>query len=170
MKKQKYILIFTTSIIILSFICHFIYDLIPCTLTSLFFPVNESIFEHMKMLYTTYFIFFLGFYLITKDKNTITNFYFSSLFEIIFFLIMYLPLYLLFNENMVITFILLFISILVTSLISYTLYKRKNTKNENIISLILTILTFILCFYLTYNPPHNFFFIDPQTEKYSLDK
>ena len=44
------------GIFLLSFITHNGYDIFPNTLTSFFFPVNESIFEHMKMIYTDYII------------------------------------------------------------------------------------------------------------------
>ena len=30
---------------------HFLYDLIPCTVTALFSPVSESLWEHGKLLY-----------------------------------------------------------------------------------------------------------------------
>ena len=35
----------------LSFIFHSVYDLFPNFITSIFFPVNESIFEHMKIIF-----------------------------------------------------------------------------------------------------------------------
>ena len=43
--------------IILSFVFHFVYDLIPNFVTSIFFPVNESIWEHMKLLYTSILVY-----------------------------------------------------------------------------------------------------------------
>ncbi len=33
---------------------HFLYDLIPCTVTALFSPVQESIWEHLKVIYWPY--------------------------------------------------------------------------------------------------------------------
>jgi hypothetical protein len=33
---------------------HFLYDLLPCPLTALFAPVNESIWEHLKLVYWPY--------------------------------------------------------------------------------------------------------------------
>lgn len=30
---------------------HFVYDLLPCTVTALFAPVSESLWEHVKLLY-----------------------------------------------------------------------------------------------------------------------
>ena len=49
LKKSK--IISTIGIFLLCFLFHFIYDWIPCTLTAIFFPVNESIWEHLKLVF-----------------------------------------------------------------------------------------------------------------------
>ena len=43
---------------ILCFPIHFLYDKLPCFITSIIAPVNESIWEHMKILFTS--ILFAG--------------------------------------------------------------------------------------------------------------
>ena len=45
-------IISTIVIFLLCFLFHFIYDWLPNTLTAIFFPVNESIWEHMKLLFS----------------------------------------------------------------------------------------------------------------------
>ena len=55
MKKIKTIGVYV--IFVLSFISHFMYDILPNPLFSILFPVNESIWEHMKLLVTPVLIF-----------------------------------------------------------------------------------------------------------------
>jgi len=42
---------------LLCFLAHFMYDWFPNPIFSIIFPVNESIWEHMKMLYTVILIY-----------------------------------------------------------------------------------------------------------------
>ena len=55
LKKVKIINVF--AVFLLSFLAHNIYKWFPNTITSIFFPVNESIFEHMKII-STCFLFY----------------------------------------------------------------------------------------------------------------
>ena len=50
LKKSRVIACIGT--IILAFIFHFAYEMLPNFLFSIFFPVNESVWEHMKMIYS----------------------------------------------------------------------------------------------------------------------
>ena len=68
LKKVKFIS--GLGIFILCFFSHFMYTWFPNTLFSIFFPVNESIWEHMKMLFTSILIFSVFEYFILK-KNEI---------------------------------------------------------------------------------------------------
>ena len=54
MSKKKLKIISTILVILFSFLFHSIYDKFPNFITSLFFPVNESIWEHMKIVYLSY--------------------------------------------------------------------------------------------------------------------
>ena len=67
MKKFKFIGIFL--ILFLSIISHFLYDFFPSTIFSIFFPVNESIWEHMKLIITPALIFMIFEYLFYKRKK-----------------------------------------------------------------------------------------------------
>ena len=71
MKKIK--ILITIIIFILSFPIHFIYNIFPNFITSIFFPLNESIFEHMKIIYTSILISSIIEYLIYKYKNIKVN-------------------------------------------------------------------------------------------------
>ena len=45
------------------------YDIFPNTIFSILFPVNESIWEHMKLLVTPVLIFSIFEYIIYRKKN-----------------------------------------------------------------------------------------------------
>ena len=167
MKNIVKILIRSVIIYLLNFPAHFLFGYFPNNFTALFFPVNESIFQHMKMIFTCYVIFYLIIKIFKyKEENITTKCLISSLSCIIFFLIIYIPIYLNYNENLVFTLILLFLSIVfgefITSLINI------NSKNVNDISIIIIILILILNAYLTFNPLDNFLFFDPMNKTYKI--
>lgn len=155
-----------------SFLSHNLYDLYPSTLFSIFFPVNESIFEHMKIIATGILFVSLIEYIVYKFKNIKYNNYILNIFlqitlGIIFYLIIFIPLYLLIGENLFISISLLFITFIFTNYISYLILNYKCLKLE-LISIILITTIYIVFGYLTYNPPHNFIFIDSIDNTYGI--
>lgn len=171
----KKILKFNILIIFgLSFFTHFVYKIIPIDLFAIFFPVNESIFEHMKMIYTAFLIDGIILYIFLRKKNIKFNNFFSSLFlssiiSIISFLIIWLPIYYQIGENMIITLIVLLISIYISQITSYYILSSQNNKVLNYLSFGFTILFIILFAYFTYYPLHNDFFLDSLNEKYGIN-
>lgn len=130
MKKYKYILVSTVGILILSFLCHFVYDLFPNKLTVLFFPVNESIFEHVKMIYTANILWGIFEYFIYKrNKMNLDNFFISlflgSLLNLVILLIIYLPVYYLLGEHLPLTIFILLFSILLSQWIIFPVNEKK---------------------------------------------
>lgn len=169
MKNFKYILISSIAIYGLTFIAHFVFDIFQYDIIAVFFNTNESIFQHMKMIFTCFFIFYFILFILRRRLNYenvfLTNLI-SSISCIAFFLIIYIPVYLRFGENMIFTFILLFISIMFGQYIGSSFLKKKDYKQVDIISIILISIIFIIAGYLTYNPIKNFIFWDPQHETY----
>ena len=93
MKKIKIFIIILAFL--LSFPIHFIYDIFPSFFTSIIAPVNESIWEHMKIIYTSILLSSIIEYFIYKKKRYDTNNFFisipiSSILGIIFYLVIYL--------------------------------------------------------------------------------
>src|SRR5574344_2891478 len=112
-------IISSTLIFLISFLVHNLYKWSTNSLTLIFSPVNESIWEHMKMIFTSYILFLIIKYLYYKIKNINTNtIVFNelilSLINIIIFLILYLPIYYIFGENLIVTLIIYFISVFIT--------------------------------------------------------
>lgn len=165
LKKIKFISVII--IFLLSFLSHFMYELFPSFLVSIFFPINESIWEHMKILSSSIIMNGLIEYLLLKKYNIkFNNFTFqlfiTSILSIIIYLIIYLPLYNIFNENLFISISLMLIVYIIINIISYKILNSTKYKYINKISIILIILMYIIFGYLTYKPLNNYIFIDNQ--------
>lgn len=162
------------GIFVLSFLFHFMYEWIPNTLTSIFFPVNESIWEHMKLMFTSVTIYgIIDYIILNKSKIKYNNFFVSlfvsSIAIIPIFLIMYLPLYYKIGPKMYLNISIMFISIIISQIISYYILKTKNCNKLNIISIIFIMLSYITFSYLTYNPIKCELFFDTMDEKYGIN-
>lgn len=173
MKKIKVVGVLV--IFALTVLYHFLYEWFPNPVFSVLFPVNESIWEHMKLLYSGILTWQIIEYFILKRKNIRFTNYFSSLFltmitSIIVYLILYLPLYSLFKENMFISIGLLIIVIILMEIFNYYLISRKEeNKFLDKVSIILIILGYVVFLSLTYDPPRNYIFYDTTENKYGID-
>ena len=167
MKNIIKVLIRSVIIYLLNFPAHFLFGYFSNNFTALIFPVNESIFQHMKMIFTCYVIFYLIIKIFKyKGENITTKCLISSLSCIIFFLIIYIPIYLNYNENLGFTLILLFLSIVFGEFITSLINIKSKTVNN--LSIIIIILILILNAYLTFNPLINFLFFDPMNNTYKI--
>lgn len=173
LKQTRYIAIL--GIFLLNFLFHFAYDILPNTLFSIFFPVNESIFEHQKMIFSSVIFYSIIDYFILKKNNIPRhNFLLSTVIAafsaIGIFLLIWLPIYYKTGESMFLTFFILFIAISLSQVISYYILKwDKHILYSSYISLAVIIITYIIFAYLTYNPPKVEFFFDPLEEKYGIN-
>ena len=175
MNLKKMIFVNTISIFALCFLSHFIYKWLPNPITSIFFPVNESIWEHMKMLYTTILIYGIAEYFILRkfdidNHNFFITTFIKSVLIIPIYLIMFLPLYNMFGENMFISISVMLIAIFLVNSIGYKLLQTDELKYQNWISIALIIIVYILMGYLTYNPPKTELFYDIKAEKYGINE
>ena len=173
MSLKKIKVIGAIVIFLLSFGLHFLYGLFPNFLTSIFVPVNESIWEHMKIIFTGYLIYGGVEYLIFRNKvewnNFILQLFLVPLIAIMIYLTIYLPLFNIFGENMFISISLLAIIIIIEEVISYYILTMEEIKYQNLIGIIGIIVVYIVFAYLTYEPPKNYLFYDIKEEKYGID-
>ena len=173
MKNLKYIFISSIILFIIMSLIHFVYDILNFDIIAIFFPTNESIFQHMKMIFTAFFLYYLILFVLRRrlgfDNIFLTNLISVSI-TIIFFLVIYLPIRFRFGENMIFTFILLFISIFIGQLLSYSYLKKDYNKGINLISIIVIAIIFIIFAYFTFNPMQNEYFWDPEHETYNRIK
>ena len=173
LKKIKIIAVF--GIFILSFLAHFAYEVFPNIIFSFFFPVNESIWEHMKIIFTCTLLYgIIDYILLNKYKIKYDNFpfqlYFTSLACIPIYLVIYIPLYKLLGENMFISILLLFIVYIIGQVISYNILKEKHIKVLNVIAVPIIITAYLGFIYLTYNPPHTYIFYDTHHHRYGIEE
>ena len=115
----------------LSFLWHFVYDLIPNFITAIFFPVNESIWEHMKIIFgVIIFGSLISLILMQKFKIKYNNFYveiiIKAILGVIFYLAIFIPLYNIFGENLFIPITLMLITYIVMEFIGYKIYYLMN--------------------------------------------
>ena len=115
-KNKRFIIINIILTFLVSFLVHFIYQWLPSTLTTIF-PVNESLFEHMKLIYISPFISSLIIYLYFKRNGYLINNYLfglivSTIFNIIIFYLVYLPLYYSIGQSMFMTLSIYFVTII----------------------------------------------------------
>lgn len=169
-KTIKIIGIFGTFL--LSIIFHFMYKWFPNTFFSILFPVNESIWEHMKLISTSSFFFSLIEYYIYKKLNiTFHNFSLSyataCIISTFLYLVIYLSIYKIIGNNTVVAIILLFLSFALVQFISYKILTI-NKLNFNGLPLIFII--YLLFTVLTYKPLHNYLFLDSQGSFYGIKK
>ena len=149
MNLKKIKIIGTLTIFTLAFIYHFLYEWFPNPIFSILFPVNESIWEHMKLLYTGILSWgLIEIILLKKNKINYNNYpyqlFLTSFTSIIVYLILYLPIYNIIGEKLIISISLLFIVILLEQILSYYLLKQK--KENDILDKISIIL--IILFYM----------------------
>lgn len=162
LKKWKIISIFL--IFGLSGLSHFIYDWFPNPLTSLIFPVNESIWEHNKIIIFSFLIIALLEKCYYKNsKNTLYAGILSALLCSILVMLIFTPVYfyiLKLNDNIFVTFIIFFICIALSVWFNYKLLNQSYNSNKEKIAIILWLITFIINGILTYYPLHISLFYD----------
>ena len=172
---KKFVLIYSIIIFLFGFITHNLYSWAPSFLTVIF-PVNESLFEHLKMIFITPVITGLILYFIAYSKRINYSNYFFSLYltvmaNIVLFFALYLPIYYRFGESMIITFVIYFISILLSQYLNALIMtKTKDNFLLNIIGLIMLVTNYLILLYFTYNPLEVPFFFDTENEVYGIYK
>lgn len=175
MKKKIIQIISILFIFLIGFIIHNLYEWCPNIVTLILSPVNESVFEHMKMIYTSYIIWIIVKYFILKKYNIKENNFLlkellTFLFNITLFLTIYWPIYSKFGENMLVTLTIYLVTIIISQILNYFIEFKKDSNVLNIISLIVIFLIYAFTTYLTYNPPICKLFLDPTNNSYGLNK
>lgn len=174
MKIKTLKIIGTIIALALPFPLHFLYKMFPNFVTSIFLPVNESIWEHMKILFGSIIISGVIQKIITIiKKEEINNICFSNFVAAIssipIFLILFLPVYYIIGENMIVTIIIMFIAIIASEIISYKLMNQEDKRLENK-TIFFVIIVYIFFGILTYYPIKIDLFKDSKTKTYGIQK
>lgn len=162
-------------IFLIGFIIHNLYELLPNIVTLIISPVNESVFEHMKMIFTSYIVWIILKYIILSKVNIKENSFLfkellTALFNIFLFLLIYWPIFNKFGENLFVTLTIYLITIIISQILNYVIEFKKDSNVLNIMSLIIIISIYIITTYLTYNPIICKFFLDSTNNSYGLNK
>ena len=171
--NKKIMIIKTIAISLSLFLFSYVYKWIPNFLTSLIFPVNESLFEHLKMIYNAEVIVSLIIYSVIHKKNIKIHNYMlalllSTIFNLILFYLIYLPIYNRFGSNLIMTMIIYLITLIISQYIFYLITIRKHNEFYNKLCLIIIPLISIILVYFTYKPLKTEFFFDHIKEIYGI--
>ena len=172
--NKKFVIINIVLTFAMGFLVHNIYNWLPNVVTSIF-PVNESLFEHLKLIFISPIISstILYFYYKKMDYH-INNYLFglivSTIFNIIIFYLIYLPLYYSVGQSMLMTLSIYFITICLSNYLYYFIIQMNNNQKLNRISLLMIFIIWAILTYFTYHPLKIDFFRDPKTNTYGIIK
>ena len=172
MTLKKWKVISVIFIFLLSALFHFIYDWNPSFFTSLFFPVNESIWEHNKIIVGSFLILaIIEKIYYKKRKNVIFAEAISSLVCMILVMLIFTPVYLYIlktNDNMIVTFAIYIFAIIISQIVSYQLLNKEYNPKLEEFGVILFVIFFLINIIFTYYPPKLALFYDFVHKIYSL--
>lgn len=170
--SKKISILSLVFVLILGTLNHFMYDWFSFTIVGLFTPVNESIFEHLKLTFYPFLLTCIVRYFFLNDKDYFLKVALASVAGILTIPTLY---YLI---NIFITppaFVNIIIFIIACTLQEYTFYNLMNDifinypigNTEGFIVLV----TFFLAFSVfTFIPPRFDLFLDPVTKTYGIYK
>ena len=150
--KFKIIGTFVASLVSLPLM--FLYKKFPNFFTSIFSPVNSSLWEHSKVIFGSILIGGITQKIIMLIKKVPVNnicfsTFISAIIAIPIYIILVSILFSLFGERNVIKILVTFIAILVAAVISYFILKQPEFKLENY-TIIFAIITYIIFMFITY--------------------
>ncbi len=171
MNKKRFVIINTIVTFLLGFLVHGMYEWFPSVITSIF-PVNESLYEHVKLVYLSpiFSVLIVGAFYKYKINNIFYGMFVSIIFNILFFYMLYLPIYYLLGNSMIMTLIVYFISIIASNYIYYLVIKDDKKKNYNLLGIIASIIGILFLTYFSYHPLNGDFFRDPENNTYGIKK
>ena len=157
-KPETYTLIGILVLFVVGSLFHFLYSLTgECFIVGLFVPINESIFEHTKMVVLPIFIWWSIFYLFRK-KDLFVNAWFTSALIAMISAIIAIPMLFYFYsqafgiESLVIDILILLVSLAIGQILGLHYY-RHGKGIEYHFAIVLMIVIIILFVFFTINPP-----------------
>ncbi|MFT8351419.1 DUF6512 family protein [Clostridium saccharoperbutylacetonicum] len=164
-------------IFLLGSFMHFAYDLSGnSTLIGIFAPVNESIWEHLKLsVYPTFAWFIFG-YLLFEIKINIYTWFTSCVISVIVSALIIVSFYYTYTgalgiHSLFLDIFSLFLGILIAQGLAFHIYNYANTNIfVFIIALLLSCTIFITFTKFTFSPPKFPIFMDPVTKQYGIQK
>ena len=175
---KKVIIIACIASILIGVFLHFAYDISgQNTIVGILTPVNESVWEHLKLIFIPFTLFSVFFYFYTKQK--FSNILLVSLFGNIVGMFVVTTLYYLgdaifTNDNMIYNIIVYALGVMASYFILYLgLYNNdfiQETKGSTIIGACALTLMFTVFIANTFSPIKLDITKDPVTKTYGIDK
>lgn len=157
-KPETYTLLGILVLFVVGSLFHFLYSLTgECFIVGLFVPINESIFEHTKMVVLPIFIWWSIFYLFRK-KDLFVNAWFTSALIAMISAIIAIPMLFYFYsqafgiESLVIDILILLISLAIGQILGLHYYRHEKGIEYHF-AIFLMIVIIILFAFFTINPP-----------------
>lgn len=162
-------------LIVIGSLIHFAYEWSNNSIIiGVFSPVNESVWEHLKLGFTSLMIFsFIEYFFIVHQTN---NFIIAKASGLLilqgFILIFYYSIHLLFKKEILILDILSYvIGCLLCQIVSYKILSKSKLNNSiKYISIFFILLHGLLIIVFTFNPPKLPMFMDNNTGEYGIYK
>ena len=169
---RKKIIIDAIILMIISALFHGIYETWPNLFTALFFPVNESIWEHGKLILYSFLVLYPIDKLLYKDNlPSFSSNVVASIICIILTYAIFTPIFIYIlktNDNIIIT-LSIYMLCIILSLIIREKYINHIFKNDYHVGLIIFITASSIFGILTYNPRKNPLFYDYKDGIYGVN-
>lgn len=177
-KVQKSLIYYGIPIIsILGMFFHFLFDLVSQNVIfSLIAPVNESVWEHLKLVFFPVVIYWMiSYWLLKKEYDPSINHWIKGLCAGVFsgmFLVVFAHYGILGAFGSIGTAIdiaIFVLSIALTQLVGFNVYNVSTNQQLWFYVSLFLLLLFVVAFALfTYNPPRILFFFDESTNQYGI--
>lgn len=172
---EKWIILGIPALFFIGAFFHFLYDLLgQFPVVGLIAPVNESVWEHLKLIVWPVIGWWTIYYLATRKKQTINKdkWFTAALVSLVAALITTPLLFYFYTgafgiESVAIDILILFISLLIGQLLGLYVYRNSKgiSANDVLIIFVGIIALFML---LTLCPPHLPIFMDSTTGTYGI--
>ena len=168
---KKRIIVDTIILTLLSTLLHGVYEMCPNILTSILFPVNESIWEHGKLILISFLLLYPINKLIFKEnKNGIYSNVITAIICIILTYLIFTPIFLYVlktNDNMVVT-ITIYVLCIILSLIIREKFIASPFEKDYVLGMVFAMCLLIIFGILTYNPIKKPIFYDYKNKVYGI--
>lgn len=172
------ILLSIPILIIVAFPLHFLYDVIKRPIIGIFSPVNESVWEHLKLVFWPIIIIWISsYYLFKSEFNIDFNSWFVAMtVSVITSMLIIVAFYYTYTgalgfQSIILDIFSLVLGVIVGQYLSLHIYQYSNpSPNITGTSLILVLLMAIAFFIFTFYPPHLPIFLDNRLRTYGIGK
>lgn len=159
-------------VLIIGTLNHFMYDWFPLTIIGLFTPVNESIFEHLKLTFYPFLLTCIVRYFFLNDKDYFLKVALASVTGILTIPIIYYLINIFVTPPAIVNIIIFVIACILQEYVFYSLMNNIFTDSpigskEGVIVIITVFLAFSV---FTFIPPKLDLFLDPVTKTYGIYK